>query len=1245
MSRFLYALLIVVLCVTGALAQNGEIQGKVVNEKGEGIPFANVVAYKNGILETGTQTDFDGKYSIPALQPGTYDVEASFVGLKQKVTGIIVSTGIVFMKDIVLSQAHQLKEVVVKYQAPLVDKGNTSTGGVITKEDIERIATRNVTSIAATKAGVYQSDEGGGLNIEGSRGDATEYIIDGIRVTGSLKIPQSAIEQIEVITGGVDPKYGDATGGFVSLTTRGPAKNLNGSFEMASSEFLDPYEYNLGSIFLTGPLITKYKHTDSSEAKFGFFIAAEVEAQKDGDPSAVGNWRVKDGTYQDLIDHPLVPSVSGLGFNRASEFITMDDLEKVAYKLNTYSVGTSVTSKFDYKLSKNTNVQLGLTWRNYYAHDYYRTFALYNSQNNPLDIQNTYRGYLRFTQRFPEKLTKEGESGSIIGNAYYSIQVDYTKFYNTVQDQDHKMNPWEYGYIGDFQTYSAPVYFSDNNGNATGFGGFNGYYLAGYADTMVNFTPSNVNPLLSTYTEEYYDESPISPASLFDVQLGGGLINGDAASLQGLTAYTIWWNAGVPWFNYSITNSDQYSVNFSAALDLKNPNSTRIAKHSIEFGFEFQQRVERFYGMNPIGLWTIGRQLLNSHLFLDTNNPILSINGQHYTLEEYLADPTLILGSSDTVLYNYAPDYNAQTYFDKSLRTRLQQMGYDISENDVIDLDHLPLDVLSLDLFSPDELLNSGSSLVFYNGYDYLGNRLTSAPSFNDFFTQKTSDGVYARPIDAFRPVYTAGYIQDRFNFNDIVFRIGVRVDRYDANRKVLKDKYSLYQIYHVNEVPGTLNPNGHHPGNIGDDYAVYVDDFNSPSPTILGYRNGDTWYDADGVEVSDPNVIAVASSTNTITPYLVNPSANIKSEDFDPNTSFTDYKPQISVMPRIAFSFPISRQQNREALFFAHYDILTQRPSTGTSATPADYFFFLENANSVFDNPDLKPEKTIDYQIGFQQQLSYSTVLKISAFYKELRDMVEVISVPYAYPNQYTTYGNIDFGTVKGLTVAYDIARRTRNLKLSASYTLQFADGTGSSATSQLNLIGTGQPNLRTIIPLNYDSRHNVKVVLDYRFEDESEAGVPKWAHDIGLNLTFNARSGEPYTRQQNPTRTAQFGVADRSSLEGQINGSRLPWHYRTDIKLDKAFGFGLGKAERPVSVDVYVWIENLFDNKNIIAVYPYTGNPEDDGYLSSSLGTQYISTQVDPQAFTDLYTIKMQNPDDYSIPRRIRFGVSFDF
>ena len=45
------------------------------------------------------------------------------------------------------------------------------------------------------------------------------------------------------------------------------------------------------------------------------------------------------------------------------------------------------------------------------------------------------------------------------------------------------------------------------------------------------------------------------------------------------------------------------------------------------------------------------------------------------------------------------------------------------------------------------------------------------------------------------KPLYIAGYIQDKFRYKDVIFSLGVRVDRYDANTKVLKDPYSLYDI------------------------------------------------------------------------------------------------------------------------------------------------------------------------------------------------------------------------------------------------------------------------------------------------------------------------------------------------------------------------------------------------------------------------------------------------------------------
>ena len=193
----------------------------------------------------------------------------------------------------------------------------------------------------------------------------------------------------------------------------------------------------------------------------------------------------------------------------------------------------------------------------------------------------------------------------------------------------------------------------------------------------------------------------------------------------------------------------------------------------------------------------------------------------------------------------------------------------------------------------------------------------------------------------------------------------------------------------------------------------MYVDDINPDiASVIVGYRDGDVWYNADGLEISDPSILAEAAG-GKIAPYLTESGFDRDSIGMPSISAFKDYKPETVLMPRIAFSFPISD----EAQFFAHYDVLTQRPPTGNRLEPVDYLFMEDRVGATLNNPDLKPEKTVDYELGFAKTLSLRSALKISAFYKEIRDLTQITNVLQAYPAQYYTYGNIDFGTVKGMS------------------------------------------------------------------------------------------------------------------------------------------------------------------------------------------------------------------------------------
>ncbi len=1244
MKKVFLTLAASILILAGLQAQTGEIQGRVVDQNGDGIPFASVAVYLNNVLVNGTATDYEGYFSIKPLDPGKYRVSASYIGKVVNVTGVVVSSGkTTFLDNIKINTAQEIGPVTVVYEAPPVDVGKPDAGDTKTREEIEKMPKNDLVGIIGNSAATYQADDNNLINIAGSRGYATKYILDGVDLTGIVELPTEAINQIQIITGGIEAKQGDLTGGIVNISTRGPSRDFHGALEALTSQYLDPFGYNQLRFSALGPVYTRYKGTDSSQTVLGFLFTGEFLYKKDNDPPATPLYQVKDSVLQEIKQNPLRPSSFGTGLSKSSEYLHADDLYEIKYKPNNWLLSGSFFGKLDFKPSRSINVTLGGQYYYRKRRAYVRTFSLMNAENNPLVINNDIRAYAKFTQRFMDKLQNKEEgstSGYQLANAFYTIQLDYQRSTSSQEDPRFGWNPFLYGYIGKFHTYRAPVYAYGMD-SLTGNTGFR---LLGYSDTAVTFEPGTANPLMSRYTEMYYETE--DPVTLAQVLLGGGLRNGDFTQNQ--VTYSMYYNPGVPWFNYGKSDNQQFGMRFDASVDLKKSSGDRINKHALEFGFEYQQRIERSYYVSPISLWELMRQNANFHLNnLDISKPYYLINGDTILYSDFTGQ----LGQYDTIFYFPRYSQADQKYFDIQLRRKL---GLPVNSLEWIDIDAIDPDFFSLDMFSPDELIQDGNRLVSTRGYDYYGNKLKRQPAFSDFFLKfadlngngvKDFDEYYTRDLGAYEPIYTGVYVQDKFNIGRVIFRVGLRVDRFDANQKVLKDKYSLYPIRTVAEVDQLAGNPVTHPGNIGSDYAVYVNDIQNPTE-IVGYRKGDTWYNSTGAEIFDPAVLAAQTSTGKISPYLVDPTMDIKDPNtFDPNLSFVDYDPQYTVMPRIAFSFPITET----AMFTAHYDVLTQRPLSRNEATPYHYYFLQEIAiDGVIPNPDLKPEKTINYELGFQQALSDHSALKISAFYKELRDMMQVMQVNYAYPVNYTTYGNIDFGTVKGLTLTYDLIRRVNNTLMTAAYTLQFADGTGSGTTSQINLIGAGQPNLRTILPLNYDVRHTFNINLDYRFPAGDEYNGPVvGGRDIlsnaGINIVFRARSGEPYTRQNVPTPTAMFGVRTQSALEGTINGSRLPWNFKIDARLDK--DFAIGSKDHPRFVNVYILVQNLLNAKNILSVYAYTGDPRDDGFLDYPASSETLAGQVDPQSFIDLYTIKMHNPDKFSLPRRIQFGVKLKF
>jgi hypothetical protein len=69
------------------------------------------------------------------------------------------------------------------------------------------------------------------------------------------------------------------------------------------------------------------------------------------------------------------------------------------------------------------------------------------------------------------------------------------------------------------------------------------------------------------------------------------------------------------------------------------------------------------------------------------------------------------------------------------------------------------------------------------------------------------------------------------------------------------------------------------------------------------------------------------------------------------------------------------------------------------------------------------------------------------------------------------------------------------------------------------------------------------------------------------------------------------------------------------------------------------------LFNAQNVLSVYTRTGSATDDGYLASDFGQNQASLAVNPESYAMFYNMAIMNPNNISLPRRFRIGVSYNF
>ncbi len=222
----------------GLFAQSGEtgrITGKVIDAKtGEELPGANVLV--KGTYY-GASSDISGNVTIERVNPGVYTLEVTLLGYKvYQFTNVTVERGKTYtfrarMEETVLTIG---QEIVIIGEKPLFDIEETASRRNIGQADIQAAAVQSVQGIVSLQPGVVLADNE--IHIRGGRAHENAYLVDGVSVqdplsgTGfGLQLGPAAIQEAEVITGGYNAEYGQATSGIVNITTREGADRFSGA--------------------------------------------------------------------------------------------------------------------------------------------------------------------------------------------------------------------------------------------------------------------------------------------------------------------------------------------------------------------------------------------------------------------------------------------------------------------------------------------------------------------------------------------------------------------------------------------------------------------------------------------------------------------------------------------------------------------------------------------------------------------------------------------------------------------------------------------------------------------------------------------------------------------------------------------------------------------------------------------------------------------------------------------------------
>jgi len=242
-----------VLAVTGlaaAQATTGTISGRVVDGQGLAVPGAAVTVTGPQGVKT-TTTDSGGRFSIPFLIPGSYDVKAELQGFKTfEQKNVTVRLEQTVDLPVTMAVGGLTETVEVTGASPVVDTQTTTVGANLDSAMLSRLPVgRSLAETLYVAPGVSSGGGTGNSNpsIGGGSGLENQYVVDGVNISspgfgslgsysrvsslGSLGngVTYDFIKEVQIKTAGYEAEFGQSTGGVVNVVTKSGTNALRGT--------------------------------------------------------------------------------------------------------------------------------------------------------------------------------------------------------------------------------------------------------------------------------------------------------------------------------------------------------------------------------------------------------------------------------------------------------------------------------------------------------------------------------------------------------------------------------------------------------------------------------------------------------------------------------------------------------------------------------------------------------------------------------------------------------------------------------------------------------------------------------------------------------------------------------------------------------------------------------------------------------------------------------------------------------